>query len=114
LTLTEKTTLSNPVYLFQFQSKLTGDNTLVTADDFSQNLERYNSFTFSEGSGASASGGFTLDAGNYDYFVWASTQSNFSTASGEIVEIGLLNVIGTQSNYNPIYDNDDDEYVYVG
>ena len=117
LTLTEKATLNNPYWLFEFISKDTGNKTYVLADDFSGNTARFNSFTFSEGSTATASGGFTLDAGTYDYQVWETQYQSFDTASASnIVEIGLMTIVGTVSNYTPEYDDTDDneEYIYTG
>ena len=89
----------------------------MTADDFSGNTSRFNAFTFSEGtaSGATA-GGFSLIPGTYDYQVW-ETQYRYNTtvaSASNVVEIGLMQVVGTQAAYNPVYtDTDDDtEYVY--
>ncbi len=91
----------------------------MTTNDFSGNTARFNCFTFSEGtaSGATA-GGFELIPGTYDYQVW-ETQYQGNTAVGSasnVVEIGLMQVVGTAVAYNPIYDDTDDdtEYVYNG
>lgn len=117
MTLTEKATLTNPYWLFEFISNDTGNRTYVLASDYSGNTDRYNVFTFSEGSGSTASGGFTLIAGTYDYQVWESQYNSFDTASASnIVEIGLMQIVGTISNYDPQYDetDDDTEFVYNG
>lgn len=91
----------------------------MTADDYSTNTSRFNVFTFSEGNSISATaGGFSLIAGTYDYQVWETQyQYNIDVASASnIVEIGLMEVVGTGSAYTPIYnDTDDDtEFVYNG
>ena len=91
----------------------------MTTDDFSGNTYRFNCFTFSEGLAISATaGGFTLIPGTYDYQVWETEyQYNLEVGSASnVVEIGLMEVVGTQSTYEPIYtDTDDDtEYVYNG
>lgn len=119
LTLTEKATLNNPYFLFEFISNDTGNRTYITADDYSGNTLRFNCFTFSEGtaSGATA-GGFSLIPGTYDYQVWETEyQYNILVGSASnIVEIGLMQVVGTAAPYNPIYDDTDEdtEYVYNG
>lgn len=119
MTLTEKATLTNPYFLFEFISNDTGNRTYITSNDVSNNTERFNQFTFSSSLAISATaGGFDLIPGTYDYQVWETQyQYNLNIASASnIVEIGLMEVVGTGSTYAPIYtDGDDDnEYVYNG
>jgi len=113
-TLTEKSTLSTPYYLFEIVSNDTGNKVYFTNDDFSFNTERFNSFTFSEGGPDPLNGGFTLDPGSYDYFVWETEYSdNLSVASASnVVERGLFEVIGTvpSSIYTEI--DGSTQYVY--
>lgn len=113
-TLTEKSTLSNPYYLFEFQSDDTGNKTYITADDFSGNTPRYNSFTFSSDGIDPLDGGFTLDPGRYDYYVWETEyQYNLNVGSASnIVERGILNIVGTSSSDTYTGTDGDTEYVY--
>jgi len=91
----------------------------MTTDDYSGNTSRFNCFTFSSSLGVGATaGGFDLIPGTYDYQVW-ETQYQYNTTVGSasnVVEIGLMEVVGTSSAYTPIYDDTDDdtEYVYNG
>jgi hypothetical protein len=112
LTLTEKATLTNPKWLFQFRSNDTNVDTLMMATAFSNN-ERFNAFTFSEGSTASFDGGFILEPGTYDYSVWETEYQSLDIASASnIVEVGLMQVLGTWSVYSTVYINNDNDYVY--
>lgn len=119
MTLTEKATLTNPNFLFEFISNDTGNRTYITTDDYSGNIGRFNVFTFSSSLGVGATaGGFDLIPGTYDYQVWETQyQGNIDVASASnIVEIGLMEVVGTSSTYDPVYNETDDdiEYVYNG
>lgn len=114
-TLKEKGSLSTPYYFFSLYSNDNNTTTLFSADDISNNKDRYNSFTFSEGVTATHSGGFNLPVGTYDYTVYETQyDNNISVASASnTVEIGLLEIYGTQStylDYNTI--DDEQEYTY--
>lgn len=116
-TLSEKATISPSYYIFEFVSNDTGNSVLMTANDFSSNTNRYNVFTFSEGSSDDLNGGFTLGEGTYDYKVWqSSTQSVVATQSNSIVlEVGLLEVSDLSNvAYSPRYTEEDnsDDFVY--
>jgi len=113
-TLKEKSVLTNPNYIFEFNSNDNRFSTYITATNSSIS-DRYDSFTFSEGVTATFSGGFNLDPGQYDYKVWETPNSStIDTSTASVVEIGLMEVIGTASIYNEYTSTDDDrEYTYI-
>lgn len=87
LTLTEKTTISNPTYLFNIHNRVTDTITNFILVDVSTHKERYNKFYINETS-------INADTGEYEYKVFAQTSStnvdpNLST---ELVEQGILKV----------------------
>jgi UDP-N-acetylmuramyl tripeptide synthase len=88
LTLTEKVTISNPYFLFAFTHRTTNEQTTVILTDISTHPERYNQFAVIEGST------FSLDAGEFEYVVYAQTSSsNLSPElADEEVESGILKV----------------------
>lgn len=88
LTLTEKVTIANPYFLFALTHRLTNEVTTVILSDISIHKERYNEFAVIEGST------FTLDAGEFEYQVYAQTSSSNLSPSlaNELVESGILKV----------------------
>jgi hypothetical protein len=88
----------------------------MTTDDYSGNIYRFNCFTFSEGLAISATaGGFDLDGGTYDYQVW-ETEYQYSldvASASNIVEIGLMQIVGTLSSDDVTYTEDDGDTEYV-
>ena len=118
LTLWEKSDLATPYYLFEFKSNDTGNATYATADDWSSFKPRMNVFTFSVMVGSATAGYINLEPGTYDYVVYETEyQYNLNVASAsQVVEIGLMTISGTVSEYSPIYteSDDDTEYVYNG
>ena len=91
LTLTEKTTIANPTYLFSITHRLTNTTTNFIATDVSAYTERYNKFSVIEGTT------FDVDSGEFLYRVYAqSSQSNlYPDLSDELVEQGMLKVNNT-------------------
>ena len=91
LTLTEKVTISNPYFLFVFTNRTTSVETSIILTDISTHIERYNQFDVTEGTT------FTLDAGEYQYQVYAQTSSINTDPSlaNELVESGVLKVVFT-------------------
>ena len=91
LTLTEKVTISNPYFLFVFTNRTTSVETAIILTDVSTHIERYNQFDVTEGTT------FTLDAGEYQYQVYAQTSSTNTDPSlaNELVESGVLKVVFT-------------------
>ena len=99
LTLTEKTTISNPTYLFSVTQRQSNTVTNFIMTDVSSFKERYNEFVFVEGVTAD------LYTGEYMYKVYAQTSpSNLDPSlADELVEEGILKVgdtFGTTS-YTP-------------
>lgn len=99
LTLTEKTTITNPTYLFSVTQRQSNTVTNFIMTDVSSFKERYNEFVFVEGVTAE------LYTGEYMYKVYAQTSpSNLDPSlANELVEEGILKVgdtFGTTS-YTP-------------
>jgi hypothetical protein len=88
LTLTEKTTISNPYYLFSLKHRLTAVEYNFLLTDTSSYKERYNQFAITEGATV------TLDAGEYLYRIYAQTSSVNTNPelANELVEEGLVKV----------------------
>jgi hypothetical protein len=88
LTLTEKTTISNPYYLFSLKHRLTAVEYNFLLTDISSYKERYNEFAITEGATV------TLDAGEYLYRIYAQTSSANTNPelANELVEEGLVKV----------------------
>lgn len=86
LTLSEKVTISNPYFLFNFTHLLTDQVVNVILTDISTQKERYNKFAVVEGTT------FTLLDGEYQYKVYAQTSAvNTNPAlANELVEQGIL------------------------
>jgi len=102
VTLTEKVTITNPVYLFSFTHQtLAVENNFILADN-SQYVERYNLFSFTEGSSVAK----TLEEGIYYYTIYAQTSAiNLNPElADEEVERGICRVTSTATSftqYNP-------------
>ena len=86
LTLTEKTTISDPTYLFSITHRLTNTTTNFILTDVSAYTERYNKFQFIEGVTAE------LYTGEYMYRVYAQTSPTNTDPDNadELVEQGIL------------------------
>jgi hypothetical protein len=88
LTLSEKTTIANPKYLFSLTHRLTNTAYNFILTDTSAYVERYNEFAITEGTTV------TLDAGEYQYEIYAQTSSTNldPTLADELVEQGIVKV----------------------
>ena len=88
LTLTEKTTIANPTYLFSITHRLTNTTTNFILTDVSAYTERYNKFSVIEGTT------FDVDSGEFLYRVYAqSSPTNLDPSlADELVEEGILKV----------------------
>ena len=88
VTLTEKVTIANPYFLFAFTHRVTNELTTVILTDISTQTERYNKFAVIEGTT------FDLDAGEFEYVIYAQTSSTNLAPSlaNEEVERGVLKV----------------------
>tara|TARA_R110000782_G_scaffold108347_1_gene196887 strand:+ start:166 stop:561 length:396 start_codon:yes stop_codon:yes gene_type:complete len=102
-TLTEKTTLSAPIYLFQFRNVTEKVSYYCIMADISLYKERYNEFLFTEGTDLPLIGELILGAGGqYEYFVYEqlSTTNLDPTLSTGLVESGLIDFDRGQTTYN--------------
>ena len=92
LTLKEKSTLSSPVYLFQFRNVTEKVSYYCIMSDTSLYKDRYNEFVFTEGTDNPLLGELILGAGGqYEYFVYEQTSTTNlepALATG-LVESGL-------------------------
>lgn len=87
VTAAEKTTLTDPTYLFVFKNQLTHKETAFILPDTSDYPVHYNTFTFTEGSSAAK----TLDTGTNYYTIYAqeSTTNLDPDMANEEVERGI-------------------------
>lgn len=98
LTLNEKTTIDDPVYIMAFWSKAERKQiNVILQTDLSSNKARWNSFEISEQLLPNPElGQVSLQPGQYTYTVYQAVTDDLdlSTAEG-IVESGMCRVIGT-------------------
>ena len=109
MTLKEKTTISNPTYLFEFKDNQTKELIYFIAQDTSSFKDRYNKFTITEKSSPNNLIGeveLVLD-GQYAYTVREqSSTTNLNPAlSGGVVETGKVTVTDTEESI-PTYEPD--------
>jgi hypothetical protein len=83
VTLTENSTLTNPIYLFQFTNQQTATDYYFIATDTSTFKERYNQFQVVEKSNPDTLNGEVLlgNEGFYNYYVYETTLANTSGLS---------------------------------
>ena len=107
VTLTEKSTLPNPIYLFKFTNQTSNVAYWFISEDTSQFKERYNKFLLIEQADAipqdSLNGVIELGLqGRYDYEIYQTTLTDTATLTRAIdaipfidktVEIGLVDVV---------------------
>lgn len=104
LTLKEKTTLSDPVYLFEFVSDSTKtSNTCICADVsvVGDARDRSNLFDITEGVDDRLNSSLILfNVGRYHYFIREQVSTtNLDTAlSGAIVERGIMLLLDTETS----------------
>ena len=91
LTLSEKTTIADPTYLFSLKSRQTDNVKNFILADVSTFDERYNKFEFTEGDTDAT----TLDVGEHLYTVYAQIDPNNLNPNNadEIVETDIFKVI---------------------
>lgn len=117
LTLTEKCTLTNPNYLFVFQSDETRDSYKFIAADTSTFKERYNLFAITETdtNPDNLDGEVTLPlVGFYKYTVYeqaSGTNLDPSLATG-VVEVGKVQVVTTPNSDSTLTNTNNINYVY--
>jgi hypothetical protein len=112
VTLTEKSTLPNPIYLFKFVNQTSNVAYWFIASDTSQFKERYNKFVLIEGDYFtpldSLEGKIEIGLqGLYDYEIYQTTLLDISTLDSAIdaipfidktVEVGLVDVVFAAEN----------------
>jgi hypothetical protein len=103
LTLSEKTSIVNATYLFEFINDATKETKLFISADYSNNKERFNIFNIIETSTeVPLTGRVNLTVGNWKYNIYQQTSTtNLVVAnSGGLVENGRVDVVGTDSELN--------------
>ena len=108
-TLTEKSVLVTPNYLFSMTNDSSGEQKVFSMDDVSSYPRRYNLFTLTENSVENLSAGtVSLKYGWGKYEVYESTGStlNISDTTGRIIEEGKYFINGYPANFNGNNSND--------
>lgn len=126
VTLTEKSTLPNPIYLFKFVNQTSNVAYWFISQDLSQFKERYNEFILIEQDGAipqdSLYGVIELGLqGRYDYEIYQTTLTSVDTLSAAInaipfidktVEVGIVDVVFEAEEYAKYEVQSDTNIVY--
>lgn len=110
-TLTEKSRLPSPNYLFSFVNDSSGNEVLFTSPDLSGYPRRYNSFDIIESGSTNPSIGIVeleFGFGKYEVYESSSPTLNISGTTGRIIENGKVFVRGwngtmNNNNINNIY-----------
>ena len=117
LTLSEKTTLTNAVYLFEVINDMSNEVKCFIAADISTNKLRYNEFEFIENVTEDLlNGTFSLTlSGFYKYNVYeqASTTNLNPLLALNLIDKGKLNVVSQLSDY-PVYTGNENNTVVYG
>jgi len=114
VTLTENSTVSNPIYLWLFTNQQTNVAYYFIGTDISQYKERYNKFIITDQANPNTLNGQTQlgNEGFYDYEIYQtslSSTSGLTTAEDavqyitKVVEVGLVWVI-LETTSNTAYD----------
>lgn len=101
LTLSERTTLTNAKYLFEFINDSTKETKTFLCADISNNKERCNEFVITENATENLlTGTVSLTIGDWKYNIYEQTSTtNLVVAnSGAKVENGKVEVKGTSTN----------------
>jgi hypothetical protein len=112
VTLTEKSTLPNPIYLFKFVNQTSNVSYWFISEDTSQFKQRYNKFIVIELENVAPSetliGYITLGLeGRYDYEIYQTTLTNLDGLDSaedaipfidKTVEVGLVDVVFAAEN----------------
>jgi hypothetical protein len=110
VTVTEKATVSNPIYLFKFVNQTSNVSYYFISSDTSQFKQRYNKFLLTEKSNANTlNGEVTLGLqGFYDYEIYQTNLANTSGLSSAVdaienivktVEVGVVEVLFDTEEY---------------
>ena len=103
LTLSEKTTITQPIYLFEFVNQITLKKSLFLSTDISQYPDRYNRFEIINqvGNNNPLIGEVDLtNEGYYFYSVYEQPTSGLDTEGLNKVESGIAKVERTPIEYN--------------
>lgn len=114
MTLTEKSTITNPYYLFEAFNKQTNVSTFTVLDtDLSDHPERYNKFSITETeTPLGTRGRITLSVGEYIYKVYEQDNNTNTNPSGlNCVEENFLTCT-TTADVNTEYESDTTSTVY--
>jgi hypothetical protein len=116
VTVTERVTLSSPVFLFSFESDATNDITTCLAQNISNTTERSDEFLIEEkASPDNLVGEIELPAGTYTYRIYEQTSTtNLDPESAtSLLEEGQCRVIGEEET-DTEYSNNTTNTVYEG
>lgn len=118
ITLSEKTTLSSPVYLFKFTNDITRQSVKFIANNISNYSYRYDQFLITETNGSQnfTSGVIELSPTgfwSYDIYEQISTTNLDERLSAGIVETGKVKVMGPETPI-AVYDNNPKTFVSYG
>ena len=116
LTLSEKTTLNNVVYLFEIINDQTKDNIYFIAQDISGNKERFNEFNITDNVTENHLLGvvnFPLKGfSKYNIYEQTST-TNLSPVGLNLIDKGKLKVIDISTS-NVVYNGNQTNYIAYG
>jgi len=102
LTLTEKVTITNPVFLFEFTNDMTMTSYYVICADTSTETQRYNLFSLTEGGADPTNGNVTMGLeGFYKYNIYeqATGSTNLDPTGLTLVENGKMRLGGTTQTF---------------
>lgn len=101
LTLTEKVTISNPNFLFEFINDASNVKYYVISADTSSYTERYNQFEITEGASDPTNGSLILGLeGFYTYNIYEQASStNLDPTGLTIVETGKMKLLGDNQTF---------------
>lgn len=119
LTLKEKTTLTNPKYLFVFKNDQSNVDSKFIAADISTYPDRYNKFVITEKTSSPnpLTGEVTLSLdGFYTYTIYEQTSStNLNPANAtKVVETGKVQVFATATADHTYSPDSNITYIYNG
>jgi len=104
-TLQEKVTLTSPYYLFVFTNDVTDESVTFLQSNISTHQERYDEFILTETSGTINYSSGTIELlplGSWTYKIYeqASSTNLIEANAGNLLEIGMAKVIGTNESYS--------------
>ena len=116
LTLSEKTTLTDVVYLFEVTHDVTNDVKYFIAPDSSTNKERYNKITITENVTEDLLNGtvYLPNLGSYSYNIYEQTSTTNLDPSGlNLIDLGKLKVTEAEV-VNATYNGNQTNYIIYG